>query len=116
ASRSDAGVANTTRTSGDIVLRLKDLGPGAYVVMWRVLSVDTHTTQGSFVFVYTPVSSWVAFNLTPANDSLMELAGQPVRSFETLAGPRDPSADIRADAGGRCGSAAGPPGTRGCPL
>lgn len=57
AARSDAGVANTTRTSTDIVVRLKDLEPGAYVLMWRVLSVDTHTTQGSFVFVYTPASS-----------------------------------------------------------
>lgn len=54
--RSDAGVANTTRTSTDIVVRLKDLEPGAYVLMWRVLSVDTHTTQGSFIFVYTPGS------------------------------------------------------------
>jgi copper resistance protein C len=57
AARSDAGVANTTRTSTDIVLRLKDLEPGAYVLMWRALSVDTHTTQGSFVFVYAPAGS-----------------------------------------------------------
>ncbi|HLW60611.1 MAG TPA: copper resistance CopC family protein [bacterium] len=57
AARSDAGVANTTRTSTDIVLRLKDLEPGAYVLMWRVLSVDTHTTQGSFIFVYAPGDS-----------------------------------------------------------
>jgi copper resistance protein C len=57
AARSDAGVANTTRTSTDIVVRLKDLEPGGYVLMWRVLSVDTHTTQGSFVFVYTPAGS-----------------------------------------------------------
>lgn len=54
AARSDAGLANTTRTSSDIVVRLRDLEPGAYVVMWRVLSVDTHTTQGSFIFVYAP--------------------------------------------------------------
>jgi methionine-rich copper-binding protein CopC len=57
ADRSDAGVANTTRTSTDIVVRLKDLDPGAYVLMWRALSVDTHTTQGSFVFVYAPAGS-----------------------------------------------------------
>jgi copper resistance protein C len=54
AARADAGVANTGRSSTDIVLRLKDLQPGAYVLMWRALSVDTHTTQGSFVFVYAP--------------------------------------------------------------
>lgn len=57
AARSDAGLANTTRTSADIVVRLKDLEPGAYVLMWRVLSVDTHTTQGSFIFIYTPGGS-----------------------------------------------------------
>jgi len=64
ASRSDAGVANTTSTGTDITLRLKGLEPGAYVVMWRALSVDTHTTQGAFVFVYTPVGSSAALNLT----------------------------------------------------
>jgi copper resistance protein C len=54
ASRADAGVANTERSSTDIALRVKDLEPGAYVLMWRALSVDTHTTQGSFIFVYAP--------------------------------------------------------------
>jgi methionine-rich copper-binding protein CopC len=54
AARADAGVANTERSSTDISVRLKDLQPGAYVLMWRALSVDTHTTQGSFVFIYTP--------------------------------------------------------------
>jgi methionine-rich copper-binding protein CopC len=29
---------------------LKNLGPGTYKVHWRALSVDTHTTQGSFSF------------------------------------------------------------------
>jgi hypothetical protein len=29
---------------------LKAGGPGAYHVHWRALSVDTHTTQGSFTF------------------------------------------------------------------
>ncbi|HLW47953.1 MAG TPA: copper resistance CopC family protein [bacterium] len=54
AARADAGLANTGGSSTDIVVRLRDLEPGAYVLMWRALSVDTHTTQGSFVFVYTP--------------------------------------------------------------
>jgi methionine-rich copper-binding protein CopC len=35
---------NTMRVS------LKPLGPGTYKVRWRVLSVDTHTTQGTFSF------------------------------------------------------------------
>jgi methionine-rich copper-binding protein CopC len=29
---------------------LKALSPGTYKVHWRALSVDTHTTQGSFSF------------------------------------------------------------------
>jgi copper resistance protein C len=29
---------------------LKPLPPGTYRVRWKVLSVDTHTTQGSFTF------------------------------------------------------------------
>lgn len=29
---------------------MKALGPGAYHVGWRAVSVDTHTTEGSFTF------------------------------------------------------------------
>ena len=29
---------------------LKPLSPGTYRVRWKVLSVDTHTTEGSFTF------------------------------------------------------------------
>ena len=29
---------------------LKPLPPGTYKVRWHVLSVDTHTTEGSFTF------------------------------------------------------------------
>jgi methionine-rich copper-binding protein CopC len=29
---------------------LKALGPGSYKVHWHALSVDTHTTEGSFTF------------------------------------------------------------------
>ena len=31
-------------------IAVKPLPPGAYKVHWRVLSVDTHTTEGSFSF------------------------------------------------------------------
>jgi len=30
------------------------LGPGAYTVVWRVVSVDTHVTQGDFAFHVRP--------------------------------------------------------------
>jgi methionine-rich copper-binding protein CopC len=33
---------------------LKALPPGAYKVIWRVLSVDTHRTQGDFTFRVGP--------------------------------------------------------------
>jgi copper resistance protein C len=39
-------------TASGSVLRVgvKALPPGSYRVIWHVLSVDTHTTQGSFSF------------------------------------------------------------------
>lgn len=53
--RADAGLAETKRTPNKVEVLLKeDLKPGAYVVMWRVLSVDTHVTQGFYVFTYKP--------------------------------------------------------------
>jgi copper resistance protein C len=33
---------------------LKPLSPGTYKVRWQVLSVDTHTTEGSFTFRVGP--------------------------------------------------------------
>ena len=33
---------------------LKPLSPGTYRVRWQVLSVDTHTTEGSFTFNVGP--------------------------------------------------------------
>lgn len=50
--RVDLGIENRERETREVVIRLKrDLRPGAYVVIWRVLSVDTHMTRGFFVFV-----------------------------------------------------------------
>jgi methionine-rich copper-binding protein CopC len=40
-----------TRVSGDqMSVGLRSAGPGTYRVNWRVLSVDTHRTEGSFTF------------------------------------------------------------------
>jgi methionine-rich copper-binding protein CopC len=33
---------------------LRPLAPGSYKVVWRVLSIDTHTTEGSFSFSVAP--------------------------------------------------------------
>lgn len=46
--RVDSGKA---RVSGNqMSVSLKPAGTGAYHVHWRVLSVDTHTTDGNFTF------------------------------------------------------------------
>jgi methionine-rich copper-binding protein CopC len=37
-----------------MVISLKPLPPGAYQVVWRVLSVDTHVTEGRFTFEVAP--------------------------------------------------------------
>jgi methionine-rich copper-binding protein CopC len=53
--RADEGLATTARTTAEISMKTKvDMMPGAYVVMWRVLSIDTHTTQGFYVFTVGP--------------------------------------------------------------
>jgi methionine-rich copper-binding protein CopC len=37
-----------------IVIRVHALPPGSYKVFWKVLSVDTHRTEGSFAFEVKP--------------------------------------------------------------
>lgn len=56
--RADSGVQTTARTSKSVVIGLRpNLKPGAYVVMWRVLSVDTHISQGHFTFTIDPTDT-----------------------------------------------------------
>jgi methionine-rich copper-binding protein CopC len=40
--------------TAELHVALKPLTPGPYKVFWRVLSVDTHRTQGSFSFTVGP--------------------------------------------------------------
>lgn len=47
-----AQVSRTDRTQ--LRVPLKRLPPGTYKVIWRVLSVDTHRTQGDFTFRVGP--------------------------------------------------------------
>jgi copper resistance protein C len=55
AERADTGRMATESTSNVIELAMKsDLTPGIYALMWRVLSVDTHVTQGFVLFNYQP--------------------------------------------------------------
>jgi copper resistance protein C len=49
--RVDQGRAQVDRANPSVMhIGLKPLRPGTYKVHWRVLSVDTHTTEGSFSF------------------------------------------------------------------
>jgi copper resistance protein C len=48
---SGARVDQGARVSGmQINVSVKPLPPGTYRVHWKVLSVDTHTTEGNFTF------------------------------------------------------------------
>ena len=48
---SGARVDQGSRVSGmQINVSVKPLSPGTYRVHWKVLSVDTHTTEGNFTF------------------------------------------------------------------
>jgi len=40
--------------TAELLVTLKSLPPGTYKVIWRVLSVDTHRTQGEFDFKVGP--------------------------------------------------------------
>jgi methionine-rich copper-binding protein CopC len=48
--RVDVGKAQVDSTGTSLRVGLKALPPGPYQVHWRVLSVDTHTTEGNFSF------------------------------------------------------------------
>ncbi|HET8578610.1 MAG TPA: copper resistance CopC family protein [Methylomirabilota bacterium] len=37
-----------------LTVSVPPLGPGTYRVVWRVLSVDTHVTEGDFTFTVAP--------------------------------------------------------------
>jgi copper resistance protein C len=41
---------NAAVSGNTMHIGLKALGPGTYRVRWHALSVDTHTTEGSFTF------------------------------------------------------------------
>ena len=52
--RVDNGRPQTAESNPDMLqVHLKPIGPGTYRVKWRVLSVDTHVTEGAFTFRVT---------------------------------------------------------------
>ncbi len=51
--RLDTGIQNAEKQSTTITLGLKEgLMPGTYVVMWKLLSIDTHATEDFTFFTY----------------------------------------------------------------
>lgn len=53
--RADVGLAESPSPSETVTIRLKETAePGAYAVIWRALSVDTHVVEGFYVFTYDP--------------------------------------------------------------
>jgi methionine-rich copper-binding protein CopC len=50
--KQDVGVDPTDARA--LRVSLPPLGPGTYRVVWRVLSVDTHVTEGDFTFRVAP--------------------------------------------------------------
>jgi methionine-rich copper-binding protein CopC len=49
--RVDAGATEADAANPTLLqVPLKPLGPGRYRVKWRVLSIDTHVTEGDFTF------------------------------------------------------------------
>jgi copper resistance protein C len=53
--RADDGLLTNAPTAARLEVKLKpNLTAGWYVVMWKVLSVDTHTSDDSIVFRYNP--------------------------------------------------------------
>jgi len=50
----NAGKATVAGDRTQLRVPVKALPPGTYKVIWRVLSVDTHRTQGDFTFRVGP--------------------------------------------------------------
>ena len=52
--RVDQGTATSLQDGRLLEIKLKTLPPGIYTVAWHVTSVDTHKTDGHFIFTVKP--------------------------------------------------------------
>jgi len=50
----DGKIAIDSHDPQEVHVKVKPLMPGVYHVQWRVISVDTHRTQGNFSFTVAP--------------------------------------------------------------
>jgi methionine-rich copper-binding protein CopC len=54
AAMQNGAVRRVSGNTAQLRVEVKPLPPGTYTVHWRVLSVDTHRTKGSFTFTVGP--------------------------------------------------------------
>ncbi len=81
--RLDTGILNEEKQSTTITLGLKEeLLPGTYVVMWRLLSVDTHTTGDFTFFTYEDLVEESEVIVDDVNELEPELQIEEVESLE----------------------------------
>lgn len=53
--RVDVGLVAGPRVTRALAVKLPEtLSPGLYLVQWKVLSIDSHRTMGSFTLTYAP--------------------------------------------------------------
>jgi methionine-rich copper-binding protein CopC len=52
--RVDDGAPRLLADGGGLAIGVRPLPPGRYQVIWHATSVDTHRTEGSFVFTVRP--------------------------------------------------------------
>lgn len=50
----DGAATGVPGNTAQLRVKMKPLAPGTYTVKWRVLSVDTHRSQGDFIFRVGP--------------------------------------------------------------
>ena len=54
ASGRDMSLAGVVAHGAEMSIALKALGPGAYRVKWRAMSIDTHRSEGNYTFRVAP--------------------------------------------------------------
>jgi copper transport protein len=79
-----------------LVAPLDSLAPGAYRVVWRVVSADGHPVGGSFVFhvaTPTPTINELVARASAMHDSAMRRSGMHDSVAQTATPPEPPDAD-----------------------
>ena len=82
--RVDSGPVTHAEGDKKAQVGLQELGPGAYTVTYKVVSVDEHTIRGKFTFtVAEPAAGAAATSPTPAPTAVPQAAGAAGRAAAT---------------------------------